>query len=58
MVINTVISVMSYNYPPEKLSVYHSDDGGSKLIFYALVGIEIRYNILGIVAPNTIAING
>ncbi|GMY30927.1 cellulose synthase-like protein E6 [Fagus crenata] len=29
MVINTILSVMSYNYPPEKLSVYLSDDGGS-----------------------------
>ena len=37
MVINTVLSVMSYNYPPEKLSVYLSDDGGSDLTFYALI---------------------
>ncbi|XP_019052682.1 PREDICTED: cellulose synthase-like protein E6 [Nelumbo nucifera] len=36
MVINTVLSVMAYDYPPEKLSVYLSDDGGSDLTFYAL----------------------
>ncbi|KAJ0988217.1 hypothetical protein J5N97_006573 [Dioscorea zingiberensis] len=37
MVINTVLSVMSYDYPTEKLSVYLSDDGGSELTFYALL---------------------
>ncbi|KAF9611339.1 hypothetical protein IFM89_030128 [Coptis chinensis] len=37
MVINTVLSVMAYNYPSEKLSVYLSDDGGSDLTFYALL---------------------
>uniref|UniRef100_A0A5B7C9R6 Putative cellulose synthase-like protein E1 n=1 Tax=Davidia involucrata TaxID=16924 RepID=A0A5B7C9R6_DAVIN len=37
MAINTVLSVMAYEYPPEKLSVYLSDDGGSDLTFYALL---------------------
>ncbi|KAM4101590.1 hypothetical protein ACB094_05G154900 [Castanea mollissima] len=37
MVINTVLSVMAYDYPPEKLSVYLSDDGGSDLTFYAIL---------------------
>lgn len=37
MVINTVLSVMSYDYPSEKMSVYLSDDGGSELTFYALL---------------------
>ncbi|KAH9804268.1 cellulose synthase-like protein E1 [Citrus sinensis] len=37
MVISTVLSVMSYNYPPEKLSVYLSDDAGSEFTFYALL---------------------
>ncbi|XVE50862.1 hypothetical protein DITRI_Ditri01bG0198100 [Diplodiscus trichospermus] len=37
MVINTVLSVMAYDYPPEKLSVYLSDDAGSHLTFYALL---------------------
>ncbi|KAJ7963605.1 Cellulose synthase [Quillaja saponaria] len=37
LVINTVLSVMFYNYPPNKLSVYLSDDGGSELTFYALL---------------------
>ncbi|KAK9269765.1 hypothetical protein L1049_001543 [Liquidambar formosana] len=37
LVINTVLSVMSYNYPPEKISVYLSDDEGSELTFYALL---------------------
>ncbi|KAK4484750.1 hypothetical protein RD792_007344 [Penstemon davidsonii] len=36
LVINTVLSLMAYNYPPEKLSLYLSDDGGSELTFYAL----------------------
>ncbi|CAH9087413.1 unnamed protein product [Cuscuta epithymum] len=36
LVINTVLSVISYNYPPEKLNIYLSDDGGSELVFYAL----------------------
>jgi len=37
MVINTVLSVMAYDYPTEKLSVYLSDDGGSDITFYALL---------------------
>lgn len=37
MVINTVLSVMAYDYPPEKLSAYLSDDGCSDLTFYALL---------------------
>lgn len=37
MVVNTVLSVLSYNFPPEKLSVYLSDDGGSELTYYALI---------------------
>ncbi|XP_024027282.1 cellulose synthase-like protein E1 [Morus notabilis] len=37
MVINTVLSVMAYDFPAEKLSVYLSDDGGSDLTFYALL---------------------
>nr|XP_023881406.1 cellulose synthase-like protein E6 [Quercus suber]POF22860.1 cellulose synthase-like protein e6 [Quercus suber] len=37
MVINTILSVMSYNYPPENLSIYLSNDGGSELTFYALL---------------------
>ncbi|KAK1435579.1 hypothetical protein QVD17_01345 [Tagetes erecta] len=36
MVVSTVLSVMAYDYPPENLSVYLSDDGGSELTFYAL----------------------
>ncbi|CAL8160029.1 unnamed protein product [Prunus armeniaca] len=37
MVMNTVLSVMAYEYPPEKLSVYLSDDGGSEITYYALM---------------------
>lgn len=37
MVISTVLSAVSYNYPPEKLSIYLSDDGGSEFTFYALL---------------------
>lgn len=36
MVINTVLSVMAYDYPSEKLCVYLSDDGGSDITLYAL----------------------
>ncbi|XP_021740736.1 cellulose synthase-like protein E6 isoform X2 [Chenopodium quinoa] len=36
MVINTVLSVMAYDYPPEKLSIYLSDDGCSIITFYSL----------------------
>ncbi|KAK9156358.1 hypothetical protein Sjap_003838 [Stephania japonica] len=41
MVINTVLSVMAYNYPSEKLSVYLSDDGVSIFTFYALFEASI-----------------
>ncbi|XP_060673780.1 cellulose synthase-like protein E6 isoform X1 [Ziziphus jujuba] len=37
LAINTVLSAMSYNYPPEKLSIYLSDDAGSEFTFYALL---------------------
>ncbi|KAK0602130.1 hypothetical protein LWI29_030617 [Acer saccharum] len=37
MVINTVLSVLAYDYPTEKLSVYLSDDAGSDITFYALL---------------------
>ncbi|KAK5785744.1 hypothetical protein PVK06_040360 [Gossypium arboreum] len=37
MVVNTILSVMAYDYPPEKLSIYLSDDGGSDLTFYAML---------------------
>ncbi|XVF74007.1 hypothetical protein PTKIN_Ptkin13bG0027400 [Pterospermum kingtungense] len=37
MVINRVLSVMAYDYPLEKLSIYLSDDGGSELTFYAML---------------------
>ncbi|XP_048335002.1 cellulose synthase-like protein E6 isoform X1 [Ziziphus jujuba] len=40
MVINTVLSVMAYDYPPEKLSIYLSDDGCSDLTFYALLEVS------------------
>ncbi|KAG6470973.1 cellulose synthase-like protein E6 isoform X1 [Zingiber officinale] len=36
MVVSTVLSLMAYDYPPEKLSVYLSDDSGSELTFYAI----------------------
>lgn len=36
LVINTILSVMAYDYPSDKLAVYLSDDGGSDLMFYAL----------------------
>ncbi|XP_034711709.1 cellulose synthase-like protein G3 isoform X1 [Vitis riparia] len=35
--VNTALSVMSYDYPTEKLSVYVSDDGGSKLTLFAFM---------------------
>ncbi|KAK3121719.1 hypothetical protein QOZ80_8BG0659630 [Eleusine coracana subsp. coracana] len=36
LVIATVLSVMAYDYPTEKLTVYLSDDGCSVFTFYAL----------------------
>ncbi|KAM0853414.1 hypothetical protein ACQ4PT_051093 [Festuca glaucescens] len=36
LVISTTLSLMAYDYPTEKLSVYLSDDGGSVLTFYAM----------------------
>ncbi|CAN4096327.1 unnamed protein product [Withania somnifera] len=35
--VNTALSVLAYDYPMEKLSVYVSDDGGSKLNLFALM---------------------
>lgn len=37
MVVDTVLSVMAYDYPSEKLNVYLTDDGCSDLMFYALL---------------------
>ncbi|KAI4371183.1 hypothetical protein MLD38_019449 [Melastoma candidum] len=37
MVMSTVLSVMAYDYPPDKLSVFLSDDGCSDLTFYAML---------------------
>lgn len=37
LVMNTVLSVMSYNYPSHKFAIYLSDDGGSVLTFHALL---------------------
>lgn len=36
-VVNTALSLMAYDYPPEKLSVYVSDDGGSDLTLFAFI---------------------
>jgi len=41
MVINTVLSLMAYDYPPHKLSVYLSDDAASDITFYALLEASI-----------------
>ncbi|MFS7963710.1 putative cellulose synthase (UDP-forming) [Helianthus anomalus] len=41
MAVSTVLSVMAYDYPPKKLAVYLSDDGGSELTFYALTQAAI-----------------
>ncbi|KAK6265693.1 hypothetical protein QUC31_016530 [Theobroma cacao] len=35
-VMNTVLSALALDYPPEKLAVYLSDDGGSYITLYAL----------------------
>ncbi|KAG2250991.1 hypothetical protein Bca4012_098457 [Brassica carinata] len=43
MVVNTVLSVLALDYPPEKLAVYLSDDGGShQLTFYALSRKQLK----------------
>ncbi|XP_043695585.1 cellulose synthase-like protein G2 [Telopea speciosissima] len=36
-VVNTALSVMAYDYPVKKLSVYVSDDGGSELTLFAFM---------------------
>lgn len=36
-VVNTALSVMAYDYPTEKISVYVSDDGGSQLTLFAFM---------------------
>ncbi|KAK8703228.1 hypothetical protein V6N13_021553 [Hibiscus sabdariffa] len=36
-VVNTALSVMAYEYPTEKLSIYVSDDGGSSLTLFAFM---------------------
>ncbi|NP_001312567.1 cellulose synthase-like protein G3 [Nicotiana tabacum] len=36
-VVNTALSVMAYDYPIEKVSVYVSDDGGSELTLFAFM---------------------
>ncbi|RDX61630.1 Cellulose synthase-like protein E1 [Mucuna pruriens] len=41
MVMNTVLSVMAYDYPREKMSVYLSDDAGSDITFYAIFEASI-----------------
>ncbi|KAK3009864.1 hypothetical protein RJ639_011878 [Escallonia herrerae] len=35
-VMNTVLSAMALDYPPDKLAVYLSDDGGAALTLYAI----------------------
>ncbi|XP_074317684.1 cellulose synthase-like protein G3 [Silene latifolia] len=35
--VNTALSVMAYDYPPEKLSIYVSDDGGSQVTLFAFL---------------------
>ncbi|KAI4306227.1 hypothetical protein L6164_029520 [Bauhinia variegata] len=37
MVVNTVLSMMAYDYPTEKLTVYLSDDAASEVTFYAML---------------------
>ncbi|CAN0875133.1 Cellulose synthase-like protein E1 [Linum grandiflorum] len=37
LVVNTVLSIMAYDYPPDKLTVYLSDDGASQFTLYALL---------------------
>ncbi|GMH09322.1 hypothetical protein Nepgr_011163 [Nepenthes gracilis] len=36
-VVNTALSVMAYDYPAEKVSVYLSDDGGSELTLFSFM---------------------
>nr|XP_043638791.1 cellulose synthase-like protein G3 isoform X2 [Erigeron canadensis] len=36
-VVNTALSVLAYDYPTDKLSVYISDDGGSDMTLYAFI---------------------
>ncbi|KAL1154073.1 hypothetical protein V6Z11_A09G217400 [Gossypium hirsutum] len=36
-VVNTALSLMAYDYPTEKISIYVSDDGGSVLTLFAFM---------------------
>ncbi|GFS38069.1 cellulose synthase like G3 [Actinidia rufa] len=36
-VVNTALSVMAYDYPTEKMSLYVSDDGRSQLTLFAIM---------------------
>ncbi|XVF53112.1 hypothetical protein PTKIN_Ptkin05aG0073800 [Pterospermum kingtungense] len=36
-VVNTALSLMAYDYPTDKISVYVSDDGGSALTLFAFM---------------------
>ncbi|GMI96249.1 cellulose synthase like G3, ARABIDOPSIS THALIANA CELLULOSE SYNTHASE-LIKE G3 [Hibiscus trionum] len=36
-VVNTALSLMAYDYPTEKISIYVSDDGGSALTLFAFM---------------------
>ncbi|CAL1384753.1 unnamed protein product [Linum trigynum] len=37
LVVNTVLSLVAYDYPPDKLAVYLSDDGASEFTLYAML---------------------
>lgn len=37
LTMNTVLSLLAVDYPPQKLSCYLSDDGASPLTYYSLV---------------------
>ncbi|OVA16113.1 Cellulose synthase [Macleaya cordata] len=36
-VVNTVLSVLAFDYPSDKISVYVSDDGGSQMTLFAMM---------------------
>ncbi|KMZ60531.1 Cellulose synthase-like CSLE, family GT2 [Zostera marina] len=37
LVVNTILSAMAMDYPQQKLAIFLSDDGASKLMFYGLL---------------------
>lgn len=53
--VSTTLSVMAYDYPKEKISVYVSDDGGSQVTLFACMeAAKFAYHWLPFCKKNNI----